>query len=253
MTLAGNLMDTKLIRLAIDGIQEAVCEIRFESNSVPEIVIGRLTDTAAWAGYVHTRLPTADLPEQLRAAEESFRFAPTYQLNDPSNDTDFVRVGANVISCHTLAPYPGWDAFRPRIAETLSALFDALRNVKLLRIGFRFVNAFSGATHGISSGVDLNIAMSAGGMEVGRDFVLVYSKELSGTHGVQITIATPKYVNGPEGKNIDMLIDIDVSTPKAELVPGMGDALSWIDGAHDGLKEEFFRLIPAGVVDRLRG
>lgn len=246
-------MDTNLIRLAIDGIKEAVCEFRFESHSVPEIVIGRLTDAAAWAGFFQTRLPTADLPEQLRAAEESLRFAPTYQLNDPANQSNFLRVGANVISCHTLAPYPGWDAFRPRIAEALAALSDALPNVKLLRIGFRFVNAFSEATHGISSGIDLNISIAAGGTEVGRDFVILYSKELSSTHGVQITIATPKFVNGPEGRNIDMLIDIDVSTPDGGTVPEVGNALSWVDIAHDGLKEEFFRLIPADVVDRLRG
>ncbi|MDR6135722.1 uncharacterized protein (TIGR04255 family) [Sphingomonas sp. SORGH_AS802] len=246
-------MTANTIRLATDGIREAICEVRFESQGAPEVVIGRLTDASVWSRYDQLRLSSADLPEQIRATEEGFRFAPSYQLTNPADQADVVRIGPNVVSCHRLAPYPGWEVFRIAIRDTLEALFGSLRGVKTSRVGFRFVNAFSQARHGIQGAADLNISVMAGGAGVGQDFVLVYSKELSRAHDVQISIATPKFVHGPEGQALDILLDIDVVTPRALEMADISEVMSWIDVAHDRLKEEFFRLIPANVVDKLRG
>ncbi|PXA99938.1 hypothetical protein DMC47_00790 [Nostoc sp. 3335mG] len=246
-------MDVNEIRLGTDGIREAVCEFRFEATSLPEITIGRLTDAAAWQSYEQMRLPTADLPEQLRAADENLRFQPSYQLTNPTDPADFVRVGPNMVSCHRAAPYPGWDSFGPVIRDMLGALFQTVRSARIIRGGFRYINALSGETHFVSSAADLNVTVAAGDASVADTFVLVYSKELSNIHGVQVTVATPKFVQAPEGPGFDMLIDIDVSTPKGVVIDNADSACEWVEVAHTALKKEFFKLLPSNVVGRLKG
>ncbi|MCG7349310.1 TIGR04255 family protein [Sphingomonas sp. ACRSK] len=246
-------MDAAEIRLVKDGIQEAVCELRFETQNSPEITIGRLTDAPVWRGYSQTRLPTADVPEQLRKAEESFRFAPSYQLVSPNEASEFVRVGPNVVSCHRLAPYPGWETFGPEIWRTIEALYATVRDARITRVGFRYVNALSEAAHFIRGASDLNVSVTAGDNDVGAEFVLVYSRELESRHTVQVSLATPKFVQVADGSGFDVLIDIDVSTPAGFSITGLEEARGWIELAHTYLKQEFFRLIPTTVVDKLRG
>lgn len=245
-------MDAGLIRLAKDGIREAICEVRFEAQGSPEITIGRLTDASVWREWDQVRLSSADIPEQLRATDESLRYAPSYQLTNPGNSLEFVRVGANVVSCHRIAPYPGWDQFGPTVEATLGALFATIRAVKITRVGFRYVNTLSQSEHHVGGVADLNVVLRAGEYDPGRAFVLVYSKELTVSHDVQVSIATPKFVQSPDGTDFDVLIDIDVSSSKGTALSDLAAASVWVDEAHIRLKEEFFTLIPEHVMDKLR-
>lgn len=245
-------METDSIRLARDGIKEAVCELRFESRLTPELVIGRLVDASAWAGRETVRLSTADIPNQLRQVDENLRYAPSYQLN-AENGHSFVRIGPASVSCHRTAPYPGWDSFGPTVDHTIEALFASVPSAVVSRMGFRFVNGLTAAEHHIGRASDLNILIAAGDQPVTDDFVLVFTKALTSDHTVQLTIATPRYVQGPVVSGFDLLIDVDVMTPVGHYISEAAHAIAWVEEAHRLLKQEFFRLIPAEVIDKLKG
>ena len=68
------------------------------------------------------------------------------------NGTRFVAVSANEVSIHTLAPYDGWDAFRDRISDVLSACGDAGRRESASRIAVRFINRVSFPSYNVPLG-----------------------------------------------------------------------------------------------------
>lgn len=56
-------------RLKIDAIIEAICEVRFDMATTPEVLLGRLVDYRPWQDFVQRRMPAHDIPEPLRQAD----------------------------------------------------------------------------------------------------------------------------------------------------------------------------------------
>lgn len=242
------------IHLRHDGIKEALFEIRFDTHVVPEVVIGRLTDAPAWADFRPTRMPSADIPIQLRAMDPNLRFAPSYELvrGGPS---ELIRIGPNSLSYHRLAPYPGWDVHFPDLKSVIETLFATIKGLTPTRLGFRYVNALNNIEHNIASAADLALNVAAGEAEqfTPTSFALNYRNQVHEGHVEQVQVATPDYVQ-PSAVEADfaVLVDIDIFTPESYPVTGSENVLEWVVTAHDLLKENFFKLLPAAVIEDLR-
>lgn len=133
-------------------IHEALCEFRFDASGPWDPVVqGRF-----WLEFQKEYPGT---PERRQVNTAAFHLgpatsglilgAPAEQIRFPSADGRVMAiVGHNVLSVHSLRPYPGWEMFQPRIERALSLFCQIASPSGLSRIGLRYINRFEvGADH----------------------------------------------------------------------------------------------------------
>jgi uncharacterized protein (TIGR04255 family) len=240
-------------KLRKDSIAEALCEVRFqceESASLPEIVVARLAEFQEWKEFQKIRLSISDIPAAIRAQDPNLRNQPLLELRELGGSRS-AKIGANVLSYHRLAPYPGWAAFKPEIDRTIAFLFHSFQPLTATRLGFRYVNAFTIEDHGINHVGDLNYSVNLGGNTLGEPQNLNYRLKRSDNHIVQVRIASPEFISGSLERRVQVLVDLDVFTPSGFATNQDGFVKDWMENAHIYEKEEFFRLFTEEMKKRL--
>jgi uncharacterized protein (TIGR04255 family) len=228
-------------KLKKDAILEAICEFRFESDEMDELVLGRLSENVPWEGFSRVRLPLSDVPAPIRKNDPGLKFQPVVELRDRTS-TRVVKIGSNVVSAHVMAPYCGWAAFRPRLHEVLDVLFKKFTEVRVTRIGLRYVNALGRKDHHVDeiNGLRLKIKIDSERLTV--PFSLAYMQASEDITSI-IKVASPSLVTGINlPSDFVALIDVDVFTPDSFVISDCDTGKNWIDRAHQTEKEEFFRL-----------
>lgn len=251
--LSGN-MSFAGIHLRQDGIKEALFEIRFNTPITPEVVIGRLTDSEVWRDFTASRMPSADMPQQLRQIDPNLRFAASYELSRAGR-SELIRIGPNSLSYHRLAPYPGWVEHFPALEQVVKTLFETIAPLVPVRLGFRYVNALNSADHKIAAASDMALKIAVGDVAsfVPASFALNYRHQSQAGHVEQVQVATPDYIQAqPSQPEFSVLVDIDIFTPDSYPITDMDCVMTWIDKAHDLLKENFFKLLPTAIIEELR-
>ena len=239
-------------KLNPDAIAEAICEVRFEceeSKSLPELVVGKLAAFRNWEQFAKIRLPISDIPAPIRAQDPNLRNQPSLELRQAQN-LRLAKIGPNVLSYHRLAPYPGWDDFKNEIEETIKFLFASFNDFECTRIGFRYVNLFTDK-HGVSGVGELNYSVNVAGEPLSGPQNLNYNRSQSEDHIVQVRIASPEFVSGPDLTEVRAVVDLDVFTPGQFETHNADTAVRWIEEAHNFEKEEFFRLFTEEMRKRL--
>lgn len=230
-------------KLKKDAILEAICEFRFEADELDELVLGRLSEAVPWEGFGRIRLPLSDIPAPIRKSDQSFRYQPIVELRE-RDTTRIVKIGSNVISTHVMAPYCGWTAFRPQLHQVLDVLFTKFKEVRITRVGLRYVNAIARGDHHIEDISRLRLKISIDNEQLTAPFSLAYTKDAEEISSVT-KIASPSLVTGPSlPDDFVALIDVDVFTSESFVISDPQTARDWIDRAHQTEKEEFFRLWP---------
>jgi len=113
-------------KLKNDPIVEALFEVRFTSDEVSEVVLGKLA--ANWKDLKPIRLPLAEVPSPVRDKDPNLAHQPLWQLQ--ANDGRLViKFGPRVFSYHALEVYPGWSAFEELLPRAV--LDDEARAVVL--------------------------------------------------------------------------------------------------------------------------
>lgn len=246
------VMKSDDLHLKIDGIKEAVCEIRFTAPQSLEIIVGRLADARSWRDQVQTRLPSADIPAQLRAIDPALRFQPSLEVSAPSGG-GFVRIGPSSLSIHQTAPYKGWTVFQPAISDAIHAFREQLPDARIERVGLRYINLLNERDHLITRPHNLKLKILVGdNLPVDDAFAVNYRRMPSAGHICQVGVATREYTAGPAEEPFSVVVDVDVFTPEPLQFSTEGEALSWIEGAHNHLKDEFFSLWPDDILQKLR-
>jgi uncharacterized protein (TIGR04255 family) len=245
-------MESDGLHLRVNGIKEAVCEVRFSAIQAPEVVLGRLADAHPWRNLPQVRLPAADIPAALRSMDPSLRYQASYEIPNPDGD-GFVRIGPNVLSIHQVAPYEGWGVFKPRIVEAVQAICEHLPEATVERVGLRYINLLNEQDHMITSPHNLKLSITTGNDErVREQFVVNYRRELDETHLCQVGIATPDYAAGPVSEPFSVVVDVDVFTPDFVRMSNFDDTIEWIEVAHDIVKKQFFALWPQDILEKLK-
>lgn len=249
MIQGANEMPNLPKKLKQDSIVEAVLEIRFDHQSVAEVVVGRLAAAAAWSGYQTVRLPLAELPAGLREADADLRYQPIIQMQRPTPG-EIIKLGPRVLSMHVLSPYPGWAVFEERLGTLIGELYDAVPNPYINRLGLRYVNAITPA-HRINALWELNFRFEVADERPSTELTASYRFSPRPNVRCQVTLASPTFVEGMVPGAV-AFVDVDTSTPRP-----LGHAqrellLSWLSEAHDAEKEAFFALWPQEILNSLR-
>src|SRR5438552_15913338 len=89
-------------KLKQDAIIEAIFEMRFDTGMIPEILFGRLAEYDGWKGLEQQRLPSYDIPRQLREFDPTLRFAPVFELRVGIGHRA-IRIATPLLAYHQLA------------------------------------------------------------------------------------------------------------------------------------------------------
>jgi uncharacterized protein (TIGR04255 family) len=236
-------------KMTPDGIHEALVEVRFKSQAVPELTFAKLLSVAASfaPGSTVERLPLADLPTPIRRGDPALAHQPTMQIRFPNGR--LIRLGEDVVSYHALRPYPGWETFQPEIEQAVKMAADRTTGVVITGLGFRYLNLLD-PQHAISGFQDLNLLVEVGGRTIKAPMNLNYqmrAKNMTAT----LRIASPEFVQGNVSRDFKALIDIDVRSHEDDVPQGKDEIIAWIESAHAFLKEQFFSLFKPEVLSKL--
>ena len=245
-------MNTLPTKLKDDFIVEALCQIQFESDDLPEVVIGRATDFWVKSGYVAEPLPIADIPASIRRADPNLRFQPTIQLREKQGP-NLIRIGEQAISFHVAGEgkYPGWNEFRAKLNGVVEGLFSNMTNISVNKIGLRYINAIVQDRHFIKDIHELDFEVSVGGKKLTGPVNLNFNVSEGSTHVVTTRLAHGSFVQGTLPAKTSAVIDVEVSTANDFLLKNVLDVMSWIEKAHGFEKTAVFALIPDTVQQKL--
>jgi len=238
------------VKLAKDAILEALFEVQFTHEELPELVFGRLVDLDLWKGFEQVRLPLSQMPAEVRNLDPNLRFQPTLRLQ--SHDArEVANVGTNVISFHNNNGYFGWSSgFSERIFFIIDSLYS-ISSLKIEKLTLRYVNALTISDHKIDSPNDIELLLSVKNQTVSNSFNVNLRGNGCDEFEVLTRIATPDFVNGPIPSDTSVYIDISVSRTKSNQSLSIEDLKSWVEKAHVREKEEFFGFIPDAIVSEL--
>jgi uncharacterized protein (TIGR04255 family) len=235
-------------KLKKDPIVEAILELQFTSDSIPEIVLGRLLSNGDWANWHSHRLPLSNVPAPIREQDPNLVHQPLFQLQR-EDGSRIVKVGPNVLSYHALQSYPGWSVLEPELKACFGHLYSTLKEVIATRFGIRYLNVFT-REHYIEDISKLEIAVTLAGEPLNGPLNLNYQRTLTLQHNAMIRIASVEFVQNPS-PGMTALVDIDIFTPKDFRATSAREVDVWTAEAHDLLKAEFFTLLPDHLIDKL--
>lgn len=127
------------VRLKRDPIIECVTEIQFTptvqiaADLLPGMLFEKLKDVFP---NLH-RLPTADIPREIRKAAENLALQPSYMMDGPNLR---LMMGDRAVSLSFLRPYPGWDKAVPTIRKVANTLSDTGLCQTVDRLSLKYVN-----------------------------------------------------------------------------------------------------------------
>jgi uncharacterized protein (TIGR04255 family) len=237
-------------KLKHDAIVEALLEVRFDMATVPEILFGRLADSAAWKAFEQRGMPAYDIPASLRQVTPNLRYQPVFELLNADKNRA-VRIGAQVLSYHRLPPYENWMQFKPELGATIDGLFAKADGLTVRRLGLRYINALRPELHRIRSISELDLKVVVETEAVAANVNVNFTTDLSDDTQCTVRVATTEFVRGTLPKNTSVLIDVDVFTNEAFATQDADKVKQWVDFAHEREKEQFFRLLTHETIDMI--
>jgi uncharacterized protein (TIGR04255 family) len=244
--------DTALpVKLRNDAIVEAVFEVRFDMTTVPEVLIGRISEFGRWRNLAQRRMPGADIPAQIRSLNPLMRFQPVIEFVNDGVEPFALRLGPQSLSYHRIKRYVGSKIFKTELIDSLDALFTKAVGVVVRRLGLRYLNALTSSIHQIGSLRDLDISFEIAGDQPITNVNLNYATDVGKETLCSVRIATADMVQGDLPANSSVVIDVEVFTKEGFKTARRDEVEAWIEFAHINEKQEFFHLLKQETIDAL--
>ncbi|CAM3384828.1 TIGR04255 family protein [Thalassospira profundimaris] len=235
-------------KLKEDCIVEALLELRFQSNELPEVIMAKIVDGLGVENFSRQQLPIADVPWTIRQQDPNLKHQPTVVFISENNKVQF-KVGPSVLSVHNVGEYAGWENISKVFADAAKLVCTKIQS-KIERCGLRYVNIVNPQQHYIENFSDLNVSVVINGNTQNPPLNVNYMLRSDGT-AVVVRACSPEFVTPrlPEGSTA--FIDIDVSTTDNGHTENSETVVKWLETAHDFEKKEFFKLLPAAAIEKL--
>lgn len=193
-------------RLTREPLIDAVFELRFSgpvpaSDIVPGFLFGKLDGTKTVE-----RLPSSELPRQLRDADPNLRFAPLIRMHWG----EFILlIGDRTLGVACKLPYPGWAHFRPAILRTIELLQGMPIINAVHRLSMKYVDLVPAATN--REQIDaLQLRLSLGPHELREEnFHIRMEVPKDGLVNVIQVVAPATATHGDGHKRVGVIVDID--------------------------------------------
>ncbi len=135
-------------------INEAIFELRFESNLSAEIIPGILFNELNSEFPTIERLPILEMPQVIRDSNPNLKYSPHHVFQ--SEEYRF-QVGPNAFSLICPKEYVGWGNFKEKIEFILEAVKAVSLIKQPVRTGLRYINLFENKNIFESLKIDLSI------------------------------------------------------------------------------------------------
>jgi uncharacterized protein (TIGR04255 family) len=130
-------------KLKNDPLVDAVFEIRFSSAIPASSVIPGILFAALKANPQQLeRLPTFDIPSQMRALNPVLQFQPLMRMH--WNDHFLILIGDVSLGLACKIPYPGWQSFKSHIIELAKLLNESKFINQIERYSLKYVGLLEG-------------------------------------------------------------------------------------------------------------
>lgn len=237
-------------RLRRDPILEAICEIRFDSESknVAALLPGLLFKRLGKSYPTLERLPVADLPVEIRDTVPDSVHQPHFRLH---GDIGILQIAERKISVASLhEKYPGWATFRPVVCEAWNAAVETDLIKTVNRVSVKFVNMVDISEEMMLSDV-MSMRFHLGEREIRREPFQFSTEVENNGHVSVLQIMNPAKATFPNGSSrTGMLLDVDTIKVVEGEVP-FTEVGTLLDAAHDEEKRVFFSLLTQKTVDRM--
>lgn len=237
-------------RLRRDPILEAICEIRFdsESSNLAALLPGLLFKRLGSSYPRLERLPVADLPVEIRDAVPDSIHQPHFRLHGDMGIVQIAERKISVASAHE--KYPGWTTFRPLVCEAWNAVLETGLITAVNRVSVKFVNMLDISDEMMLSDV-MAMRIHLGEAEIGLEPFQFTTETASNDHISVLQIVNPAKATFPNGSSrTGMLLDVDTIKVVDEGVPTT-EVGTLLDAAHDEEKRVFFSLLTQKTMDRM--
>lgn len=241
-------------KLTNDAIIEAVFEVRFQNDAsmTYEILSGSTATREKWASFRQIKDPLGEIPETIRRTQKELRYKPLIELVSQDGATS-IRIGPQVLAYSRRGIYPGWDEnFGPELEDVINHLFDKLPEIKVTRLGLRYINALRSDLHEISNIDDIAIDISVAGKQISNGWNINFKTGVDDEFETMQRLASADIAVGAIPENASIIVDIDVYTPDGFSTRDSVKVQSWVVEAHEKEKCCFFDVLGEETTDRLR-
>lgn len=126
------------LKLKKEPLVEAVCQLRVNSSIAlstffPGLLLAKRPSDVSEL----QQLPSAMLPEPLRAMQPEMLFVPLVQLKFKGV---LVMIGERAVTVSNQAPYLGWDRFKTLIVEIFTVLLESQQVPLIERYSLKYTN-----------------------------------------------------------------------------------------------------------------
>lgn len=198
---------TQPLKLKKEPLVEAVCELRVAGNVALSAFFPGLLFAQHPADVSELQqLPTAMIPEQVRAMQPELAFAPLVRMRFKGV---LVMIGERSITVSNPAPYIGWAGFKPLIVEVFTVLLKSTLVRRVERYSLKYTNVLKANETPDSLGA-LAWSLSVGQLDLNKRATTLRTETLTDGLATIITLTGGVTVQAEGQAPVQgSLIDID--------------------------------------------
>ena len=238
-------------RLANEPLVDAICELRMEkaiplADILPGILFHKLVPQPKIK-----RLPTAEIPQPVRANDPSLRYEPTQRLEWGHY---VIAIGDHNVIIGCKLPYPGWPKFKAKILEIVNLIADVGVAGKVERFSIKYVHLIE-APSLADQFAKINLTLHIGELKKLNDNPININLHYAegGTLHI-LTVITGANARMPDGREASgVVVDIDSiqnvePIPLDEFAQGLADRL---EALRQSNKAYFFSCLKQKTIDEM--
>ncbi len=238
-------------KLAKEPLFDAVFELRFNSRAPASSVLpGFLLSKLPGSNNIE-KLPAAQLPEQVRAADANLQFAPIVRFNWESF---LILIGDRSIAVACKMPYPGWTAFKAGILRALKEVNETNIVESVQRFSLKYVDLIP--SNDIREQVSLiNMNIDIAGHKLEQEIFQVRLEIPTNDLINVIQIVSSAEITTIDNRSVTkgIIVDIDTLKPvRDEKLPNLLEKISaQLEDLHSTNVKTFFDCLKQETIDAL--
>ncbi len=234
-------------RIGLCPIQEAIIEIRFQTDVPDDAILGLLYKSLTERYENYALLPITQIPKVARDIDGTFQYHPFYKFTNQ----DFIfQLGPRSFSLIAPKEYVGWHKFFDEFQVVFSLIEKVSLIKKIERIGIRYIDFFDKLN--IFDRIQLTIKDKFNSLAKEDNYLkhsFIYEN-----FNVIVQISNQASVQSPNNnkEKLGSVIDIDLSMDNFNRNPLIQEIFENIKSAHEIEKNIFFNLLKEDFLKELK-